>query len=687
MDPVLTSDSPAASKPRFHADARLLFFYSALLFFLELFLIRQTGARVRVMAFFPNLVLLAAFAGFSWGLRSSDGRHWPSLWLPLLGLFIAMTEGLHRVVIFDRQPTEFLWAFYADRPADAPRWSSLWPASTAVFIGAALVFVPLGQGVGREWAKFDKHPLKAYAAHAAGGLAGALFFFALARFGAPPGAMTALLTAGAWALPLTRRGKLVAALSGVAILGLQSLNSADAFSPYYDLQRRFHRADPRAFAVFANGSLHQVALPMNRDAPILDQDHQSVRDAYHGPFDRLGSPPRRALVLGSGLGNDVAVLRDRGVTTIDAVEIDPVIRRWGRDHPDRPFEDPSVRVWTGDARSFIARSTDSYDLIVLGTLDSMTRLSAFAAIRLDSFVYTREAFHTLRDRLSKDGGLILYTFAPNDLVRTRLRGLLTDAFGVAPLEARTSPALMNTVFLTGPLFQPNAPPASTDARHLPTDDRPHLYWRRFSFPFEYLWVSLAASIVALAGWAWGTRRDRTWEPSWLHAAAALWGAGFALLQVRSITAFHLIWGSTWQAGATALLATLASTALSAWTSDRRPMRIASGLAGLGVALLFSAVLSPSNLLPLSPIWRVAAAIFLIALPVYFSTGLIGRLWGRARSTKDLMACNALGAVIGGLLETAAVFLGFRELVSVAAVFYIAGALVGFRFPPRARNGH
>lgn len=55
-----------------------------------------------------------------------------------------------------------------------------------------------------------------------------------------------------------------------------------------------------------------------------------AREGFGRPLAALGTTPVRALVLGAGVGNDVAALLARGIPSIDAVEIDPVILGLGR---------------------------------------------------------------------------------------------------------------------------------------------------------------------------------------------------------------------------------------------------------------------------------------------------------------------------------------------------------------------
>jgi spermidine synthase len=95
------------------------------------------------------------------------------------------------------------------------------------------------------------------------------------------------------------------------------------------------------------------------------------RDASQPPF-------RKILIIGAGSGNDVsrALQWAPADARIDAVEIDPVIENLGRDnHPDRPYQDPRVRVYLTDGRNFLRSTHRKYDLIVFALIDSLASIS------------------------------------------------------------------------------------------------------------------------------------------------------------------------------------------------------------------------------------------------------------------------------------------------------------------------
>ena len=95
-----------------------------------------------------------------------------------------------------------------------------------------------------------------------------------------------------------------------------------------------------------------------------------------------------------------AALRN-GAGRVEAVEIDPLILRLGRElHFEHPYQSPRVHVVLNDARSYIENSHEQFDLIVFSLLDSHTTTSHFTNIRIDNYVYTREAFARARGNCS-----------------------------------------------------------------------------------------------------------------------------------------------------------------------------------------------------------------------------------------------------------------------------------------------
>ncbi|MCZ7585729.1 MAG: hypothetical protein M5R36_21700 [Deltaproteobacteria bacterium] len=137
--------------------------------------------------------------------------------------------------------------------------------------------------------------------------------------------------------------------------------------------------------IFANGLPHQV---------MMDGEYLR-RDFYQEPHDvraqsDLGSPFRRAAILGAGSGNDVATALANGAEFVDAVDIDPVIVRIGRrHHPEKPYDDPRVRLTVDDGRAFLTRAEPGYDLILFALTDSLVKVSSMSQLRLENYLLRR----------------------------------------------------------------------------------------------------------------------------------------------------------------------------------------------------------------------------------------------------------------------------------------------------------
>ena len=108
--------------------------------------------------------------------------------------------------------------------------------------------------------------------------------------------------------------------------------------------------------------------------------------------------PDRILILGGGIEGTVAEVLKHGATTVDYVEIDPVMIGTVRAHlpPQRqaPLDNPGVRIIAEDPRRFL-QAEGLYDLILIG----MPEPSSGQANRF----YTLEFFKLCRDRLKADG--------------------------------------------------------------------------------------------------------------------------------------------------------------------------------------------------------------------------------------------------------------------------------------------
>src|SRR5262249_55211761 len=155
--------------------------------------------------------------------------------------------------------------------------------------------------------------------------------------------------------------------------------------------------------------------------------HLLVRDAGKPPFDDV-------LIIGAGSGNDVSAALIADAKRIDAVEIEPVLNQAGRqDHPDQPFKDQRVTIHLDDGRSFVRKTDHSYDLAVYALVDSLVLHSGYSSVRLESFLFTDQAFRDIKARLKPDGMFAMYNYYRQDWVAGRIVKMARDVFGTEPL--------------------------------------------------------------------------------------------------------------------------------------------------------------------------------------------------------------------------------------------------------------
>ena len=150
---------------------------------------------------------------------------------------------------------------------------------------------------------------------------------------------------------------------------------------------------------------------------------------YSAPYEVVSEIPKKILIVGSGTGNDVAYALQKGIQRIDAVEIDPVIIDIGKKyHPQSPYQSSKVNIIQNDARNFIRHTNKKYDLIIYGLLDSHTSLSGKGGIRLDSYVYTINAFREAKKILSDDGYISLSFSVSIESLGVKIFQMLEEAF-------------------------------------------------------------------------------------------------------------------------------------------------------------------------------------------------------------------------------------------------------------------
>ena len=668
---------------------------SFLVLFQELALIRWLPVQVRVIAYFPNLILISSFLGL--GIGALRGRKKSMLWLwPLaLALVVAVALGLSKIAFTADSVSEHLWLLYYDLGPEAMVVDGVRLPIILLFVLSAISFVPLGQFVGERLDRFrrESSSLWGYSLDLLGSLLGVIAFAVVSFIGAWPvtwfgliGLVGLLVIAGKkrlWAY-------YVVVMIAIAV-AVQATEPATDYSPYYALATTPTSTPTEpGFAVIANGSIHQRAMNLVQPPSGDDGAGSLTRTGYHRPIRQMRGPKGKALVLGAGTGNDVAMLLDEGFSEVHAVEIDPVILQLGRDHPNRPYQSDKIKVFNQDGRAFLRDTEYQYDLIVFGTLDSMTRLSALSSVRLDNFVYTREAIAAAASRLTPEGGLVLYFMIGEPYIGEHLIGLLASTFEALPAVHVTDYGLFNTIFTSGPAFahlsQPT--PEAVDeyfnvtlpSLDLPTDDWPYLYLPEKGVGGFYLSLMATFLLIAVVGILVSSREMREGllkrgEVDW---EMFLFGLAFLLIETKFVTTMNLVWGATWLTSAVVFGAILAVILVGTVLMELRPLPWSWAATGLVLALLATYLVPTEALVGRSTAVRLLLSVLMVGGPIFFASVCFA-LRFRERPAADIaFGWNLLGAVVGGLLEFFSMSLGLKALTLMAIVAYLSAFLIRLR---------
>lgn len=642
---------------------------AGLILFLELVLIRWLGALVVHLSYFTNFVLLGAFLGVGLGFLTSTRRPYLAPWSPLILLgLLALVRFLP--VQIDRRSDEIIY-FSVVEPSGPPAWLIL----PLLFVAVAACVMGLAQLVGRSFRYLP--PLEAYRLDLMGSLAGIALFTGFAFLGAPPLIWVLVLTA--CFVALLGAARVVTFTCALLIaFAVGEAHSNVTWSPYYRIssQRVDYGGGDIGFDVSVNGIPHQVARGVEGR---LQQDPQ-----YRVPYQRLvREAPGRVLVIGAGTGNDVAVALAEGAERIDAVEIDPKILDLGRElHPDRPYDDPRVTTHVDDGRAFLEQTRERFDLILFALPDSLALVTGSSAIRLESFLFTREAFRAARERLTSTGGFAMYNYYREDWLVERYVRSVAEVFGHQPCVDRVERVGGQSVIsVAHDERRQRCSDSSFSAAEVgpATDDRPFPYYRGGGIPLLYLIALVGVLLPSLLAVRVFAGPFRTMRP---YADLFFMGAAFLLLETRSITTFALLFGTTWIVNAIVFAGVLVAVLSAVEVTRRvRTPSLPTLYAGVAAALAVAYVVPNATLLALPVAPRIVIATALAFAPIFLANLAFAKRFSETEDAPSAFGINILGAMVGGCVEYLALGIGFRNLLIVAGAFYLAA----FLLLPRRRS--
>ncbi len=650
--------------------------------YLELLLIRWISSEIRIFAYFKNFVLVACFLGFGVGCYlCRRAISIAALIVPLL--FIAAVirlpiAALRRLidalpVLLGATSDMYIWGVGSMKLSAAALPGLLVAAivTLPLFALTAIVFIPIGQMVG--WVlETAPNGVRAYTINVIASLAGIALYTALC-FASQPPAVWYLISGAMGVILFARvpRAALVVAITFLILIALVTLPRRPEeevyWSPYQKLSLEPLRIDGErvGWHLQTNNSWHQKIIDLS---PAFVAAHPRLftavpieLNAYNLPY-RFAPQPRRVLILGAGMGNDVAAALRNGAAAVTAVEIDPLIVKIGRArHPEHPYESPRVRLIVDDARSYVQNSSEQFDAIVFSLLDSQTTSSHFSNIRIDNYVYTVEALAAAKKLLAPGGVFIVKFQVQRPWIAGRLHDLLTTVFGFEPLQLQADESFTSSgrFFVTGSVDRIRAAlsdpafAAFVRARSgwpmepvpLTTDDWPYFYQRRPGLPTSVVVISALLLVVSLIAARAGLSGRR------IRLEFFFLGAGFMLLEAQIVSRMALLFGTTWVVNA------------------------------IVIAVLLTLIVAANilvEMMPRIPAWGGYAGVIVTIAAGYFTP--LEALFFRSFALRA-----TAGTLAGGIVESASLWFGLRALLLIGVALY-AAAWISQTLGARAPQG-
>jgi spermidine synthase len=680
---------------------------SFLTLFAELAFIRWIAVEIRVFAYVKNLALLLCFVGFGLGCAlTSKSIRWKTSVTALFGLLLVVHFPYLHGLALERLSESLgggsdvqIW-----RGTMGWHWSNFWGAAiltSLLMLMLIWIFIPLGQIVSRQLNSAPQ-TLTGYSWNLAASLSGILCFLGVSRLMLPPWTWLGIVLAGFAFLQSNSRDRRILLASLVPMFLLlytpSTSNRFAIWTPYQQIdffQRNTSDGQLLHAVLEVNHTTYQTVV--NLSPQFLSQHPGLLTERpQDNPYNlafRFSAPNPRVLIVGSGAGNDVAAALRNGARAIDAVEIDPGILAIGKHlHPEHPYDSPRVSVHLTDARAFLRRTKQKYDLVLFGLLDSHTQLSDYANMRIDNFVYTEESFREAAARLSPDGVMFIKFQVDRPWMGTRIAKMLAMTFGTQPVvfiagssysssatcfaisrSSRVEQALAHDLDLAR--FVKNNHQVFPGNVDVTTDDWPYLYQQGKWIPRAYISIGILVLLVSFAMYL-QIPEARKSPPSLFYFVM---GAGFLLLEAQVISRLALYYGTTWQVNGIVISAMLGALLLSNVVVQyvRVPLPRSAFVVAILVGLA-AAYFLPLHWLSDRPAMAGAMVAALFSIPVFFAGLLFSTEFRNVASPSAALGANVLGAVIGGLLENLSLITGMRVLILVAMLLYaIAGAaLIG-----------
>ena len=371
-------------------------------------------------------------------------------------------------------------------------------------------------------------------------------------------------------------------------------------------------------------------------------------------------------------------------------------------------------------------------------VDSLALHSSYSSVRLESFLFTEEAFRDIKARLKPGGVFIMYNWyrqgwlvcrlaklgrvglrlpaarridpvsrchlVPTTIcaITPRISWLATQLRSVAGVDPGRSSRPTKFFWLyhrppfnlringfgrrlpsnrprrANPIHEIGPVEVELRARRVscpPTTGRSS-YLREPAIPALNLRGMAIVAVLSLVILLHVSPRCARARP---NAQMFFLGAGFMLLETKGVVHMALLFGSTWMVNSIVFFAILFMILLSnLYVLAVRPRRLWPYYLVLLAALPDQPTRADGYFLALPGATKVIASCAVVYLPVFFA-GVIFATAFRSSVRPDIdFGSNVGGIILGGLTEYLSLIFGFNALVGIAIGYYALSALFGRR---------
>jgi spermidine synthase len=203
---------------------------------------------------------------------------------------------------------------------------------------------------------------------------------------------------------LTGLGRVPKILTGSVVLFLFLSNTFLAVNPvpYYSGKLVYQKETPYSHldvvdsdhkrALFLDGNIHTI---MSKDNPT-----QLFIYTKYFPLGFVFNPTAKKVLFvgGGGFSGPKYFLKTYPNITVDVVEIDPVVINVAKKYFDVDASNPRLKIYNEDARNFLSRTNQKYDIIVL---------DAYSKNYVPFHLMTLGYYQLLYNRLTTPNGVIV----------------------------------------------------------------------------------------------------------------------------------------------------------------------------------------------------------------------------------------------------------------------------------------